>query len=114
MTPADDREFIRLMVMLTEVFGGELTPGKSDAYFRALTDYEIEYVDMAVHEYIKVGDFFPKPSHLRELAALYRGEARKREGARRPELTSGEPLTKEEAKQFIDEVFRRLNAPPEA
>src|SRR5689334_18678363 len=69
---SDATAFSRLMVTLSEVFGGEATSVKITAYFEALRSYDLEYVEKAVKSAISESEFFPKPVELREWAAHHR------------------------------------------
>jgi hypothetical protein len=72
MHPDDTEEFTKLMAMLGEVFGKEVTKPLAKIYFRTFHDLTIQEFSAAVWEWIAHGSFFPKPVELSDLALTFR------------------------------------------
>jgi hypothetical protein len=66
----DQTKFAGLMKALAEVFDGSIQPSplKIELYFKALEQYHIEKLEMAVSKMIKERTYpsFPKPAEIRE------------------------------------------------
>ncbi len=96
------------MTKLSEAFSETVSPLKTDVYFEALLDYEMEFLEPAAEYIIRTAKWFPKPVELREAASLFRVEARRKAlpPALRHALT-GPMLTEDEIKAFLTELRER-------
>jgi hypothetical protein len=93
------------MTKLSEAFSETVSPLKTDVYFEALLDYEMEFLEPAAEYIIRTAKWFPKPVELRDAASLFRVEARRKAlpPAMRYALT-GPMLTEVEIKSFLDKL----------
>jgi len=108
MTNADRKAFVALMARLAAVYREALNDALLEAYWEALTDYELEFLEPAAAYLIRTAKWFPKPSELREAASQYRVEARRKAlpaGLQR--ALDGPRLTADEVKAFLDELRAR-------
>lgn len=67
MTDQDRIQFAEAMHVLAETFGESMTELRTEGYFDALRDFDIQQVNVAVRHALKACRFFPKPVELREL-----------------------------------------------
>ncbi len=67
MTDDDRPEFAAVLHVLGETFNEPVSELRAEAYFDALCEFSLEQVTLAARVAIRVGEFFPRPSKLREL-----------------------------------------------
>jgi hypothetical protein len=108
MTDADRTAFVTLMAKLAAVYREALTDALLEAYWEALRDYELEYLEPAAAYVIRTSKWFPKPVELREAASQFRVEARRKALGPGLRLALGEKaLTVDEVKAFLEELRAR-------
>lgn len=108
MTNTDRTAFVAVMSKLAEVYREALTEGLLEAYWDALHDYELEYLEPAAAKHIRESKWFPKPVELRELASQYRVDARRKAlPDRLQKALEGPKLTADEVKAFLAELRAR-------
>lgn len=96
------------MAKLSEVYGHTVTDGLIEAYWEALQDYELEYVEPAVAYVIRTSKWFPKPVEIRDAASQFRVEARRKTLPDRWQLAlEGPRLTADEVRAFLEELRAR-------
>lgn len=108
MTDDDRKAFAGLMARLATVYRETLSDALLEAYFEALRDYELEFLEPAAARHIRESKWFPKPVELREAASQYRVEARRKALPTRLQLAlEGPKLTADEIKAFLAELRAR-------
>ena len=108
MTNADRKAFVALMARLAAVYREALNDALLEAYWDALTDYELEFLEPAAGYLIRTSKWFPKPSELREAASQYRVEARRKALGPGLRMALGEKaLTVDEVRAFLEELRAR-------
>lgn len=105
MTNDDRSGFAALMGRLGEVYQQTLSDGLVEAYWDALNDYELEYLEPAVAYLIRTLKWFPKPVELRDAASNFRVESRRKAlPDRLQHALEGPRLTEDEVKAFMAEL----------
>ena len=66
MKNQDKPKLIALMLRLQAVFARDLNKHTYDAYFEALKEWKIEYIEKAALHFINTSTFFPLPKDFRE------------------------------------------------
>ena len=108
MTNEDRTAFVTLMARLAAVYREALPDALLEAYWDALRDYELEYLEPATAYVIRTSKWFPKPVELREAASQYRVEARRTALGPGLRLALTErALTADEVKAFLAELRAR-------
>lgn len=111
MTAEDGQAFAALIGRLVEVYQHPLSDVLVETYWEALQDYELEYLEPAAAEIIRISKWFPKPVELRETASRFRVEARRKalpESFR--SALEDRRVTVDEAKAFLAEIRQRVEA----
>lgn len=67
MNNNDEQAFINQLMLLSEVFGKEVSKPLARIYFETLAEYSIDQVTHAANKHIKTGKFFPKPVELTDI-----------------------------------------------
>ena len=65
MTNADRQAFTHALRTLAEVFRAKIGPSTISVYFRALEEFDLEYVKRAMREAVVQHEWLPKPMELR-------------------------------------------------
>ena len=67
MNEQDKQTFANQLMVLSEVFGKEVSKPLARIYFESLAEYSIDQVTQAINKHIKTGKFFPKPVELTDI-----------------------------------------------
>lgn len=67
MTELDRVPFAEGMLVLSETFNEPVSELRTEGYFEALRDHDINEVNRAIRQAMRACKFFPKPVELREL-----------------------------------------------
>lgn len=96
-----------MMAKLAEVYREALSDLLVEAYFEALEDYELEFIEPAIQYLIRTAKWFPKPAEIREAASQFRGEARRKALPAPPRALGERTLMVDEVKAFLAELRAR-------
>lgn len=66
MTELDREPFAKGLWTLAETFNEPMSDTKAEAYFNALSEFDITAVNVAMHHALRHSKFFPRPAELRE------------------------------------------------
>lgn len=66
MNELDRAAFAQGLFTLAETFNEPMTDTKVEAFFNALSEFDIQPVTVAMHHALRHGKFFPRPADLRE------------------------------------------------
>jgi hypothetical protein len=56
--------FLKAFALVAEVYDKELNREQMSLYFELLRPFELDELTIALHEYMKSGEFFPRPASL--------------------------------------------------
>ena len=103
----DRRAFGTLMLKLADVYEKSMSEVVLEAYFEALEDYELEFIEPAIQYLIRTAKWFPKPVEIREVASQFRGEVRRKALPQAQRALGERALTVDEVKAFLAELRAR-------
>ena len=66
MTENDRKELAKILSFIAEGLGAEMTKGKHQFYFAALSDLDLEDIKKAANHIARTATFFPKPAEFRK------------------------------------------------
>ena len=66
MTENDRKELAKILSFIAEGLGAEMTKGKHQFYFAALSDLDLKDIKKAANHIARTATFFPKPAEFRK------------------------------------------------
>lgn len=71
MISADKPRLVAILLKLQSVFPRDLNEHTYGAYFEALKDWKIQYIERAAREFVRSATFFPLPKDFKLLLVEY-------------------------------------------
>ncbi len=66
MIPDDKDKFKKMLIELGSTYSKSIDRDLLNTYWKALSDLEVQDLQLAIDSHVQVGKFFPKPAELRE------------------------------------------------
>lgn len=98
MEISQKKEFAKMLFALGEVFGTAVKPAMADAYFEALSEFDIRHLGLATKRLIRSSHYFPRPADF--IAQI------------EPEMASARIIESTDAwRKFLDVISERRAYP---